>query len=230
MRKAIVFLIASFFIPFAGFSQENKSEKIEVRTINPIICKYPSPAKNKKIVDDIEKFQSNLNKEYSDPKETPLRGDNFKNFKKHPFFSINLKYRVTAQFVKNENPKPFDLPTSSGKSKQYQEYGKAYFNLEGKDFILNIYQSLDLMKLEEYKNYLFLPFGDLTNNKETYGGGKYIDLTIPKGNTIIIDFNQSYHPYCAYNAYDYNCPIVPAENKISLEIRAGVMYDDVYHH
>lgn len=51
-----------------------------------------------------------------------------------------------------------------------------------------------------------------------------------EGNAIVIDFNQSYHPYCAYNAYDYNCPVVPAENKLPVEIRAGVMYEDVYHH
>jgi len=85
------------------------------------------------------------------------------------------------------------------------------------------------MKREEYKDHLFLPFLDETNNKETYGGGKYMDLKIPMGNTIVLDFNQSYQPFCAYNAYDYNCPIVPQENKLAVEIRAGVMYEDIYH-
>ncbi|MBP7982432.1 MAG: DUF1684 domain-containing protein, partial [Kaistella sp.] len=80
-----------------------------------------------------------------------------------------------------------------------------------------------------YEDYLFLPFRDETNGKETYGGGKYIDLRIPDGNEIVIDFNQSYQPYCAYNAYDYSCPIVPEENFLPLRIEAGVMYDDVYH-
>jgi uncharacterized protein (DUF1684 family) len=45
-----------------------------------------------------------------------------------------------------------------------------------------------------------------------------------------LDFNLSYQPYCAYNAYDYNCPVVPEENKLPVEIRAGVMYEDIYHH
>ncbi|ASK31981.1 hypothetical protein CEY12_18565 [Chryseobacterium sp. T16E-39] len=179
---------------------------------------------------EIEKFQKDLNAEYLNPKETPLRGDNFKNFEKHPFFPIDLKYRVTAKFVKTENAEPFEIPTSSGKTKQYKEYGKATFELDGKSYSLTLYQSLDLIKLEKYKDYLFLPFRDATNEKETYGGGKYMDLKIPKGNTIILDFNQSYQPYCAYNAYDYNCPIVPEENKLPVEIRAGVMYNDIYHH
>ncbi|MDR6528186.1 DUF1684 domain-containing protein [Chryseobacterium rhizosphaerae] len=183
-----------------------------------------------KEVMDVKKFQKELNAEYLNPKETPLRGDNFKNFKEHPFFPIDIKYRITAKFVKSKDTKPFDLPTSSGKTKSYQEYGKASFELDGKPYTLTLYQSLDLIKQKEYQDYLFLPFRDATNEKETYGGGKYLDLKIPKGNTIVLDFNQSYHPYCAYNAYDYNCPIVPEENKLPVEIRAGVMYEDIYHH
>lgn len=179
---------------------------------------------------EIKKFQKELNAEYLNPKETPLRGENFKNFKQHPFFPINLKYRITAKFEKTENAEPFDLPTSSGKTKPYREFGKATFQLDGKSYTLTLYQSLDLIKQKKYKDHLFLPFRDTTNEKETYGGGKYLDLTIPKGKTIILDFNKSYHPYCAYNAYDYNCPVVPEENKLPVEIRAGVMYEDIYHH
>ncbi|WBV55975.1 DUF1684 domain-containing protein [Chryseobacterium daecheongense] len=179
---------------------------------------------------EIKKFQKNLNAEYLNPKETPLRGDNFTNFKAHPFFPVDLKYRVEAKLVRTANAEPFKIPTSSGKTKQYKEYGKASFTLEGQEYTLTLYQSLDLLKQEKYKDYLFLPFRDLTNGKETYGGGKYMDLKIPKGNTLILDFNQSYQPYCAYNAYDYNCPVVPEENKLPVEIRAGVMYNDIYHH
>lgn len=195
-----------------------------------ILSLFLNAQTEKENIASIKKFQKELNTEYLNPKESPLRGDNLKNFKKHPFFPINLKYRVTAKFVKTENPVPFELPTSSGKFKQYQEYGKATFELDGKSFTVTLYQSLDLMKMEKYKDHLFLPFRDETNEKETYGGGKYMDLKIPAGNEIILDFNQSYQPYCAYNAFDYNCPIVPAENKLPIRIEAGVMYEDVYHH
>lgn len=200
---AIIFLFISIF----GFSQSEKKQ-----------------------ISEIKKFQKELNKEYKNPKETPLRGDNFTNFKEHPFFPINLKYRVVAQFTKTENAKPFEIPTSSGKKKIYQEFGKATFSLEGKSYTLTLYQSLALLKQRKYRDYLFLPFRDETNGKETYGGGKYLDLKIPKSDEIIIDFNKSYQPYCAYNAYDYNCPIVPEENKLPIRIEAGVMYEDVYHH
>lgn len=201
------YLLIFLFFPLLIFSQKLSKEESEIK-----------------------KFQKELNAEYLNPKETPLRGDNFKNFKQHPFFPISLKYRITAKFEKTENAEPFDLPTSSGKTKPYREFGKATFQLDGKSYTLTLYQSLDLIKQKKYKDHLFLPFRDATNEKETYGGGKYLDLTIPKGKTIILDFNKSYHPYCAYNAYDYNCPVVPEENKLPVEIRAGVMYEDIYHH
>ena len=69
---------------------------------------------------------------------------------------------------------------------------------------------------------------DATSGTETYGGGRYMDLRIPKNDEIIIDFNKAYHPYCAYNAFDYNCPIVPEENWLKIPIEAGVKYEDIW--
>lgn len=178
----------------------------------------------------IKKFQNELNEQYRNQKESPLRGDNFKNFKIHPFFPIDLKYSIKAKLVKTENAVPFEIPTSSGRTQPYVEYGKATFTIDGKPQVLTIYRSLNLIKMKGYEDHLFLPFRDETKGVETYGGGKYIDLRIPNGDEIVIDFNQSYHPYCAYNAYDYSCPIVPEENFLPIRIEAGVMYDDVYHH
>lgn len=179
---------------------------------------------------DIKKFQNQLNAEYRNPKKTPLRGSNFSDFKEHPFFPINLKYKIAAKFTKTENAQSFELPTSSGKTRTYREFGKATFVLEGQELTLTLYQNLALIKKNKYKDHLFLPFRDATNSIETYGGGKYMDLKIPTGEVIVLDYNKSYQPYCAYNAFDYNCPIVPAENILPIRIEAGVMYEDVYHH
>ena len=56
---------------------------------------------------------------------------------------------------------------------------------------------------------------------ETYGGGRYIDLTIPEGDTLVIDFNKAYNPYCVYNK-KYSCPLVPRQNYLRTKVRAGV--------
>lgn len=180
--------------------------------------------------ESIKEFQKELNQEYLNKETTPLRDDNFTKFKKHPFFPINQKYYVKAKFVKTENAPTLEFPTSSGKTKYYTEYGKAYFVIEGKPQVLTLYTSEALKSKEDYKDYLFLPFKDTTNGKQTYGGGRYLDLKTPKADEIIIDFNKAYQPLCAYNAYDYSCPIVPEVNQLNIPIKAGVKYDDVYHH
>ena len=63
-------------------------------------------------------FQQELNAEYHNPKESPLRGENFQKFKEHPFFTVNHHYSTMAKLVKTENAQPFELPTSSGKNER----------------------------------------------------------------------------------------------------------------
>jgi uncharacterized protein (DUF1684 family) len=169
----------------------------------------------------VEKFQKNLNAEFADASTSPLMAEDLAKFKSLDFYSINEKAFVVAQFTRTESEKPFKMPTTGTRKPLYVKYGEAHFHLEGKEFKLNIYRNIELSKKEEYKDYLFLPFSDLTSGKESYIGGKYIDLKIPSGNTIVIDFNLSYNPYCAYS-YKYSCPKVPLENDLAIEIKAGV--------
>ncbi|MDH5397796.1 MAG: DUF1684 domain-containing protein [Cyclobacteriaceae bacterium] len=170
---------------------------------------------------EIIKFQRELNKEFNDPKESPLPEEDLKKFSGHPFYPIDEKFRIEAKFTRIENPVSFQMQTTTDRLPVYDIYGQATFQLEGKTYILNIYQSHRLREKKEYKDYLFLPFTDLTNGEETYGGGRYIDLAIPPDNIIVVDFNKAYNPYCAYN-YKYSCPIPPKENNIDTAITAGV--------
>lgn len=169
----------------------------------------------------VEKFQKDLNAEYTDAKTSPLLAEDLAHFKALDFYPINEKSFVVAQFIRTDDEKPFEMPTSTTRKPLYVKYGEARFQMEGKEFKLNIYRNIELSKKEEYKDYLFLPFSDLTSGKESYIGGKYIDLKIPSGNTIVIDFNLSYNPYCAYSP-KYSCPKVPLENDLGIEIKAGV--------
>ena len=127
----------------------------------------------KKQKKEILKFQKELNEGYLSKEDTPLRGENYTNFKAHPFFPIDLKYRVVADFVRTPNAIPFDMNTSSGKTRPYVEYGKATFTLNGKKHTVTLYQNLTLIKKPEYADHLFLPFKDETAGAETYGGGMY---------------------------------------------------------
>ena len=174
-----------------------------------------------KTIQTSEEFQANLNKKFADSTSSPLKSEDLKTFKNLNFFHIDSKYIVEAKLVRTKKEKVFKMKTSTDRLPEYKKYGELYFTIDGKDLKLNVYQSIDLIKKKEYKNYLFLPFTDLTCGNDSYAAGRYIDLSIPKNDKIIIDFNKAYNPYCAYN-YKYSCPIVPAENDLTVEIKAGV--------
>lgn len=171
---------------------------------------------------EVENFQSDLESSYRNPQESPLKGTALKKFKGHMFYPINPRYRVKARLVRTENAPVFNMPTTGSPAKFY-EYGKLYFFIGDVEYRLNTYVSVGLQNDPEYADYLFLPFGDLSNGNETYSGGRYIDFRIPTDtNEIFIDFNRAYNPYCAY-ATGYSCPKVPNSNILPLKIEAGIL-------
>lgn len=166
-------------------------------------------------------FQQKLNEQFANKEKSPLKDEDFKTFITLNFFPINSKYAVLARLIPSKKENPFEMPTTTSRRPMYIKYGELHFRLEGKKLKLNVYRNLDLAKMPEHKNTLFLPYTDNTSGIESYGGGRYINLEIPKGKTILLDFNKSYNPYCVYNE-KYSCPIVPQENDLNIEIKAGV--------
>ena len=183
--------------------------------------------KDANIIKEIEKVQSELNEEYINPETSILDSLDQKTFKGLEFYKIDLKYHVEAQFKRTPDEEPFLMKTTTKRLPEYVKYGEAHFTLDGKKMVLNLFQSTNHEKEEGYEDYLFLPYTDLTSGDGSYGGGKYIDIRIPKDKTIIIDFNKAYNPYCAYS-HRYSCPIPPEENDLLVRIEAGVK--DYGHH
>jgi hypothetical protein len=139
------------------------------------------------------------------------------------FYAINPVYCVDAAIKISKGQKPFMLPTHSGKLKKYQEFATATFKLNGKIYLLHIYQALDLIaKDPQYNDYLFIPFKDLTNYAETFGGGRYLDISAKdiKNGHVRLDFNKCYNMLCAYSE-GFSCPIPPSENSLKTAIKAG---------
>lgn len=150
-------------------------------------------------------------------------------FYKHPenldhirFYKPKRKYQTQATFKRTSDAKPFDMATYSGKIKPYIKYGTLTFKIKGKEQTLAVYQSIRLREMEEYKDYLFIPFKDITNDEQTYGGGRYIDLKMSdiQNNEVVLDFNKCYNPWCAFSD-GYNCPVPPFENHLGIPIKAG---------
>ena len=180
-----------------------------------------SCAQGKEPIPGETEFQKEINAEYKDASTSPLKDKDRKNFKGLEFFKFDTTYVVRARFERTPEETPFQMKTTTDRLPIYVKYGIVTFNLKGNAYRLNVYQNQDLMKKEGFEDYLFLPFLDDTNGEESYGGGRYIDLGIPEGDEVVIDFNKAYNPYCAYNE-KYSCPIVPRENYLDLKVEAGV--------
>lgn len=144
-----------------------------------------------------------------------------KGVKRVQFFAPDERYHVHCQFTPTPDAQPFDLPTYSGTTQPYVQYGIARFQLEGKTYQLSIYRKASKV-LPQYRDYLFVPFKDLSNGENTYGGGRYLDLRLKDivDNELMLDFNKAYNPYCAYSD-GYACPIPPDENHLEISILAG---------
>jgi uncharacterized protein (DUF1684 family) len=143
--------------------------------------------------------------------------------KKHiKYFPFKKSWQIEATYIPLINEPVFQMPTYSGITRDYRKFATATFLYKQEKVSVVLYQNMMLIRQPQFKDYLFLPFKDNTNGKETYGGGRYMDVrtSTVKDGRIILNFNKAYNPYCAYNE-GFNCPIPPPENHLLLSIKAG---------
>ena len=218
MKKYAFFYVAVGLIVFASCKQKKKYHDVIEKEIAAIQTDETA---------DILIFQRELNDEFKDPETSPLSDKYRMDFESLEFFTPDTTYVVQAKLVRTPEALPFLMPTTTDRKSEEVVYGVAHFELAGKSWQLEIYQNKELMLDEGYEDYLFLPFTDVTNGEESYGGGRYIDLRIPNSDMITIDFNRAYNPYCAYNK-KYSCPLVPSVNSLDIRVMAGVKAFDKY--
>lgn len=191
-----------------------------------ILCCSPIAAQSDYVQAELER-RIKTDSSFTDLENSPLNKDSIPNFSGLNYFEPDESYCLLVKVKKNTGP-TFLMPTSSGALKEFRQYAILKFKLNGKKHKLPIYQNIRLMAIPHYKDYLFIPFTDLTNHIETYGGGRYIEARIPqKGELLKLDFNQCFNPYCHYST-GYNCPVPPKENFIDTRIEAGekILYAD----
>mgnify|MGYP003151278659 FL=1 len=166
-------------------------------------------------------WQRQQNADFKDASKSPLKAKDRKGFKTLDFFPVDSSAIVEAILKRTPDSDWFLMQTTTDRVSNERVYGIVSFELQGKTFELAVYQGQDLMTKAGFEDYLFLPFMDHTNGETTYGGGRYIDLRIPENDTMLIDFNKAYNPYCAYDE-KYSCPIVPRNNYLDIKVEAGV--------
>lgn len=132
------------------------------------------------------------------------------------YFPPDPSYRVPAVLVPDPENIIIQVPTSTGQIRREQKYGTLKFLLKGKTLQLTAFVEEGSTNADR----LFVPFMDKTSGKQTYGGGRYLDLDRTPTGIYVIDFNRAYSPYCLYSP-TYDCPYPPPENRLPIAIDAG---------
>lgn len=150
---------------------------------------------------------------FRDEPESPLPASLRRTFHGLSYYAEapSLVFEVTPEPY--EEPEVIELGTSDGDTREYERWARVRFAIDGTEQSLTVFR-------QPYNGELFLPFVDAGAGSETYGAGRYLELPVLEDGRLLLDFNYAYHPYCAYNAA-YACPIPPAENRLSVHIRAG---------
>ncbi|NIS60453.1 MAG: DUF1684 domain-containing protein [Proteobacteria bacterium] len=180
---------------------------------------HPQEKPGQQDIQRISEFRERRDQFFKEHPRSPLDDSQRGNFKSLTYYPIDLKYRFEGKIERYKyhimNPKYYaNFLTNKGIKKRYIRYGRFRFQINGKEFTIQLYKSPG-------SDQLFIPFRDKTNGNGTYEGGRYLDAEIiMPGYRTVIDFNMAYNPSCVYNE-KYICIIPPEENNFDLEIMAG---------
>jgi uncharacterized protein (DUF1684 family) len=134
-----------------------------------------------------------------------------------PYFDIDSVWRLEATMHAYAEPRQITVKTVIEGFQQFPVApGTVTFDVDGKTY------ELEPQLVGEQ---LFFVFGDETNRDATYGAGRYLYTDLPgEDGKFVIDFNRSYSPPCAFNAFS-TCPIASPRNRLPVRVEAGEKYD-----
>jgi len=180
---------------------------------------YPQGKSDQQFIQAIKDYRERRDEFFKEHPRSPLDDIQRSNFNRLAYYPIDLEFRFEGKIERYKyhimNPKYYaQFLTNKGVKKRYIHYGRFQFQLDGKDYVMELYKSPG-------SDHLFMPFRDKTNGDGTFNGGRYLDAEIiMPGYKIVLDFNMAYNPSCVYNE-KYICIIPPDENNFDVEIKAG---------
>ena len=135
-------------------------------------------------------------------------------FTGYRWYEVKEDYRVEATWVSHPQPKPLKVPNILGQTESMPSPGYAEFTVSGK------LVRLDGVLEDPQSTQLWFILRDQTSGKETYGAGRFLYADLPKAGKVVLDFNKSYSPPCAFTAYA-TCPLPPPQNWLPVRVEAG---------
>ncbi|MEM6297806.1 MAG: DUF1684 domain-containing protein [Bacteroidota bacterium] len=196
------------------------SKILPVLTVTVLVLTFvyafvPSLQVSQTYVERMEAERKEKNDFLKADSESPLSSSQKKEFEGLKYFAPNedFRFEATLDFEPFRKAESVILATSTGEQQEVTPKARAKFTKDG------VQVSIILYALAGESDY-FLPFRDATTGKTTYPAGRYLEIEKSTDNTVILDFNKAYNPYCAYSD-KYSCPLPPQENHLPIAIEAG---------
>jgi uncharacterized protein (DUF1684 family) len=130
------------------------------------------------------------------------------------WFEIKESYRIEAKWVPYPSRRRIKVPNVLGETESMVSPGYAEFDLGGRR--VQLVGALETPDSTE----LWFILRDQTSGKETYPAGRFLYAELPKAGKVVLDFNKSYNPPCAFTAFA-TCPLPPPSNWMPVRVEAG---------
>jgi uncharacterized protein (DUF1684 family) len=168
--------------------------------------------------DEILAQREQRDEEFRTGENSPLAEDQRAGFTGLEHFPPDPAFQFEVFLHRYERPEQVSFSfTGKDGERPAVRWGYVEFSVDGTMVRLQAYR---LLRGGMPEDHIFIPFRDLTTGRETYGGGRYLELPYDPAGRYALDFNLSFYPYCAYNPV-WSCPVPPRENDIGVAIRAG---------
>ena len=126
-------------------------------------------------------------------------------------FPVDDRWRVEARL--EDGPEKIQVVNVLGQSNESSSPGVLVFKVKGRE--------LRLTPEGEPGSSMFIVFGDETNGKTTYAGGRSLHVDPPDENgMVILDFNKAYNPPCVFTPYA-TCSLPRTDNILGVAVEAG---------
>jgi uncharacterized protein len=139
--------------------------------------------------------------------KSPIRA----NFTGLRWFDPNPAFRSVGTFKAYAEPKTVQIPNILGDLEPFNAIGTVTFALNGAEHTMEAWKS---------GQRLWFVFRDQTSGKDTYPSARFLYTDSPVDGKVVMDFNYTQNPPCAYNPYT-TCPLPPQQNRLSVPIAAG---------
>ena len=168
--------------------------------------------------EQLEKDRSEKDRFFSSHPQSPLSAADRRAFRGLDYWPPDPACRYELELAEHEDKQVFEVADTGGRARTLWRWGEFRFELAGQQCVLQAYKS------GPHEDRLFIPFKDATSSVESYGAGRYLDLSpdehLTKEGKWVLDLNAAYNPWCAYSQH-YVCPFVPPENWLEVPVRAG---------